>query len=288
MTEPVRIAAELVLDARAKLGEGPFWDARTARLGWVDILDRKVHTFDPATGQDSAVDVGAHVGAAIPRANGGLVLALDGGFALLDDGQVTPVASVTEPGVRMNDGKADPRGRVLAGSMAYDERPGAGSLYRLDPDGSIQVLVEDVTVSNGLAWSADGATLYYIDTPTRGVDAFDYDLESGTIANRRRLISIPESAGFPDGMAIDHEGHLWVALWGGSAVRRYATDGTLLAIVDLPVSQVTSCAFGGPDGGDLYITSATADTDRTEQPHAGSLFHCRPGVTGPAAHLAKI
>jgi sugar lactone lactonase YvrE len=289
MSGHAEIKAELVLDARARLGEGPFWDARQGRLGWVNILDREVHAFDPSTGRDSAVDVGEHVGAAIPRARGGLVLALKGGFALLDDsGQVTPVASVAAPGTRMNDGKADPRGRVLAGTMAYDETPGAGSLYRLDPDGGVHILLDAVTVSNGLAWSADGATLYYADTPTGGVDAFDYDLDSGAIANRRRAISVPSAAGLPDGMTIDHEGHLWVALWGGWAVRRYATDGTLLAVVDLPVSQVTSCAFGGPDGGDLYITSAAAGTDRTEQPHAGGLFRCRPGVTGPAASLAAI
>jgi sugar lactone lactonase YvrE len=292
-TTPDRLAAELVLDAHARLGEGPFWDAATSRLGWVDILQSAVHRFDPVTGEDLAVDVGQHVGAAVPRAGGGLVLAVAGGFALLDDGgTVTPLADLTKPGMRMNDGKVDPRGRFIAGSMAYDESPGAGSLYRLDPDRSVHVLVEGVTVSNGLAWTADGGTLYYVDTPTRGVDAFDYDLDSGAVANRRRAFTIPEEHGFPDGMTIDDEGHLWVAFWGGWAVRRYAADGTPLAVVELPVSQVTSCAFGGADGGDLYITCATpteADgAGDTPQPHAGGLFRCRPGVTGPAATPAAI
>jgi sugar lactone lactonase YvrE len=286
---PDRLTAELVLDAHARLGEGPFWDTRVDRLGWVDILAGRVHRFDPATGEDVAVDVGEHVGAAVPRAAGGLALAVASGFALLaDDGRVTPVARVAGPGLRMNDGKADPRGRFLAGSMAYDETPGAGALYRLDPDHRVDVLVEGVTVSNGLAWTADGATMYYIDTPTSGVDAFDYDLDNGTLANRRRVITIPESAGHPDGMTIDDDGHLWVALWEGWAVRRYAADGTLLAVVDLPVSQVTSCAFGGPDRGDLYITSATPSDGEAEQPHAGGLFRCRPGVTGPAAAPAAV
>jgi sugar lactone lactonase YvrE len=290
MTTPRRISAELVLDAHAILGEGPFWDARDGRLGWVDILARMIHHYDPATGQDVGVDVGEHVGAAAPRAGGGLALALASGFAVLDadDGRVKPVADLAKPGVRMNDGKADPRGRFLAGTMAYDERPGAGSLYRLDPDRTVHTLLEGVTVSNGLAWTADGGTMYYIDTPTRGVDAFDYDLETGAIANRRRAITIPESDGHPDGMTIDDEGHLWVAFWRGSAVRRYAVDGTVLAVVDLPVSQVTSCAFGGPDGGDLYITSAGSNTDPGKEPHAGGLFRCRPGVTGRPAGLVAL
>jgi sugar lactone lactonase YvrE len=289
MTTPERISAELVLDARARLGEGPFWDERGRRLGWVDILDAKVHWYDPATGEDTAVDVGEHIGAAAPRRDGGLVLAVASGFALLDDdGRVTPVADLAKPGVRMNDGKADPRGRFLAGTMAYDETPGAGTLYALDPDRRVRTLVEGVTVSNGLAWSADGGTLYYIDTPTRGVDAFDYDLDGGDVANRRRVITIPESDGWPDGMTIDDEGHLWVAFWEGSAVRRYAADGSLLAVVELPVTRVTSCAFGGPDRGDLYITSAQPAGGGPEQPHAGGLFRCRPGVTGPTAAAAAV
>ena len=276
-----------------ELGEGPVWDDRQGVLIWVDIWAGEVHSYDPASGRDSAIGVGQPVGAAVPRRSGGLVLAVRDGFAFLDpDGRLTSVAEVetANPGNRMNDGKCDRHGRFWAGTMAGDSRPGAGALYRLDPDLSVTKVLDGVTVSNGLAWSLDDRTMYYIDTPTQRVDAFDYDLASGTIENRRPLIEIPEEAGSPDGMTIDAEGFLWVALYGGRAVRRFSPDGRLERVVELPAANVTSCAFGDPDLDRLFITSARQElspADLAAQPQAGALFGHRPGAQGvPADRFA--
>jgi sugar lactone lactonase YvrE len=289
---PRRLDAEIVLDAHAELGEGPAWEAANRKLVWVDIKASHVHRFDPATGEDQTLDVGQHVGAAVPRADGGLLLALRDGFARFAGGAVSSIAQVEadRPENRMNDGKCDPRGRFWAGTMADDERPGVGTLYRLDERG-VTPMVTGVTISNGLAWSADERTMYYIDTPTGGVDAFDYDPDTGSISDRRRVVTIPEGNGTPDGMTLDDEGCLWVALWGGWGVHRYLPDGSLDTVVPLPVKQVTSCAFGGEGRDELYITSAAiglSPEERAAQPHAGALFRCRPGVAGPLPTLAAI
>jgi len=285
------IEIELLVDAHAVVGEGPAWDAALRRLVWVDILRGVVHLFDPDTGDDEQADVGKAVGAAVPRASGGLALALEDGFAAFDPAteQLTPLAPVEadQPGLRMNDGKCDRAGRFWAGSMEWDGVNPEGSLYRLDPDHQVTRMVEGVRISNGLGWSPDERTMYYIDSPTHRVDVFDFDLDGGSLANRRTLVELPLEWGLPDGMAVDAEGCLWVAFWGGWSVRRLAPDGTLAATLTLPVSQVSSCAFGGPEGADLYITSATdkltAEQLRAE-PHAGALFRARPGVAGGPTH----
>jgi sugar lactone lactonase YvrE len=283
------LVPDLVAAARAELGEGPVWDAATRRLVWVDILGRRVHRFDPADDTDAVVlETPSHVGAVAPRRDGGLVLALVDGFWLLDPGATTPrphrTVDAGRPETRFNDGKVDGDGRFWAGTMAYDLRPGAGSLYRLDGDGQVETMLDGVTISNGLAWSDDRRTLYYIDTPTRQVDAFDCDPTSGAISGRRTFVQLSDDqAGSPDGMTIDSEGALWVALWDGWAVHRYLPSGTLAAVVRMPVARPTSCAFGGPDLGDLYITSARSDLSAEElaaQPAAGGLFRVRPGTTG--------
>jgi sugar lactone lactonase YvrE len=187
----------------------------------------------------------------------------------------------------MNDGKCDAAGRFWAGTMALDERGGAGALYRLDPDGHVETMIDGVTISNGLDWSDDGRLMYFIDTPTQSVDVFDFDLASGRIANRRSFARIDPVDGAPDGLTLDAEGFVWVALWGGSRVRRYAPDGALDSIVRVPATYVTSCAFGGADLGDLYITTARiklSEADRASQPLAGGLFRARPGVRGRPPH----
>jgi sugar lactone lactonase YvrE len=276
---------ELVLDARADLGEGPSWDAKSGRLLWVDIARGLVHRFDPATAADEVFDVGRPVGAAVPTASGSIALAIEDGFAILDPAtrRLETIAAVAAAGTMMNDGTCDPGGRFWAGTKDADgERP-IGSLYRLDPDRSVVEVLTGIAISNGLAWSADGRTMFYIDSPTYGIDVFDVDPTTGDVSNRRRLVDLPRGYGLPDGMTIDEEGSLWVAFWSGSAVRRFAPDGHLVSEVRFPVSQVTSCAFGGEDLSDLYVTSARIglSPDALEdQPHAGGLFRLQPGVRG--------
>lgn len=280
--------AELVLDARAELGEGVTWDDRAQRLVWVDILRGLVNEL-LEDGRSRVWDAGQHVGAAVPRISGGLLLAVRDGFASLDDdGSVRLLAAVEADveGTRMNDGACDPQGRFWAGTMAYQETSGSGGLYRLDPDGNVHKMLGGTTISNGFGWSPDGRTFYFIDTPTHSVDAFGFDPGSGAITDRRQVTAIDPADGSPDGMTVDNEGCLWVALWGGGAIRRYWPDGTLDTVVRVPVSQVTSCAFGGADRATLYISSARTGLSERQlaaEPHAGGLFRCRPGVTGPPA-----
>ena len=215
---PASLRPDIAIDARARLGEGPVWDEQQQRLLWLDILPGLVHRYDPATGGDDVLRVGKPTGSAGLRRGGGLVLAVEDGFALLDPDwqRLDQIAVIEHPGprARFNEGKCDPAGRFLAGTMAYDETAGAGSVYRLDPDLAVTKLLDGVTISNGLAWTADGATMYYIDSPTQGVDAFDYDPGTGRLANRRRVVDIPEAAGLPDGMTLDADGCLWIALYG--------------------------------------------------------------------------
>ena len=279
---------EVVVAPGARLAEGPVWDARTGRLAWIDILSSQVLLTDIATGQTDVIEVPSHVGAIAPRAAGGFVAALQDGFWVVGDGPTRRITSVAEarPSLRFNDGKCDPAGRFWAGTMAYDETPGAGALYRLDPDGGTSLMLDGVTISNGLAWSLDGQTMYYIDTPTRRIDAFSYSPATGELSNRRPVIAIPAEVGLPDGMTIDAEGGLWVALWGGGAVHRYL-EGRLAQVISLPVSQPTSCTFGGAELDELFVTSAREGLSleqRAAEPLAGAVFRVRPGVRGlPAA-----
>ncbi len=285
------IDVELALDAHAELGEGPVWDNRRACLFWVDIMRGLVHAYDPATGIDRALDVGQPVGAAMPTVGDNLVLAVRDGFARLDlsTGAVRLVAPVEgdKPHQRMNDGNCDAAGRFWAGTMALDEQPGAGALYRLDPDGRVRTMLTGVTISNGLDWSGDGRVMFYADTGTGRVDCFDVDAATGEIGGRRPFVTVPPGSGAPDGLTIDADGGVWLALWGGGALHRYSPTGALETTVRLPVTHPTSCAFGGPDLRDLYVTTASIALDpaaRTLQPHAGGLFRCRPGVAGRPAH----
>lgn len=272
---------EVAVRAEAELGEGPTWDAATGRLLWIDILGSRLHTYDPATGRRSVRRTEQHIGAVKPRAGGGLVLNLRDGIGLLDpDGGFRWLHHEPVPGRRANDAAVAPDGTLWTGTMRYDEAPGGGTLSRVTGDGSVDVVLDDVAVSNGTGWSPDGRLMYYIDSPTRRVDVFDH--EDGRITGRRTLAEIEESAGFPDGLTVDAEGCVWVALWQGSAVRRYAPDGELDRVIELPVPLVTACAFGGADLSDLYIT--TARVGLTEPPAlAGSLFVV-PGAGKGLAH----
>jgi sugar lactone lactonase YvrE len=279
---------ELVLDAHARVGEGPVWDDASGTLVWVDIMGSAVHRYDPTRDQDKAVDVGQPVGAAVLRRSGkGLILAVRDGFGVLDEGSgnvelVAPVEADV-PTRRMNDGKCDPAGRFWAGTMGFEPTPGTGALYRLDPDLQVTRVLGGITLSNGLDWTRDGRQMYYIDSMTQGVDVFDFDLKEGRLGQRQRLITIASEDGLPDGMTVDAEGALWVALHGSGTIRRYLPDGQVDLVVRVPPTMVTCCAFGGPDLTDLYITTmhlGLSDEGRRAQPLAGALFRCRPGVRG--------
>jgi sugar lactone lactonase YvrE len=273
-------------------GEGPCWADDWGEGGgglrFVDMLAGDVMSLG-ADGAVSRTHVGEVAAVIRPRASGGAVLALKDHFAVTDGdlGRLRTVARVgLPPGVRLNEGGCDPDGRFYCGSMATDESPQAGTFYQLDPDGSVRPVMEKVTISNGFGFSPDGGTAYYVDTPEQSIDIFDYSAATGLV-NRRRWVGIPGDAGRPDGLTVDAEGGVWLALMEGSAVHRYAPSGALDEVIKLPVSQVTACTFGGPDLGTLYITTSQIGADTKAQPASGALFAVRPGVRGrPAESFA--
>jgi len=303
---PQGMRAQLAIDSRDRIGEGPTWDAAGQRLLWSDNEAGVVHE---ATANDSGGwyesrtwRLGRPIAAAIPRSRGGLLVV--GGTEIfgLDEasGEITPFACLKADSNRVlfNDAKCDRQGRLWAGTLALDFRTGGGALYRIDPDGTVVPMLHNVTVSNGLDWSPDGATLYYIDSVTLSVDAFDFDTVRGTISNRRPCVKIARGDGVPDGMTVDREGFLWVAVAGSGEVRCYAPDGALRMSVEVSTPAVTSCTFGGSDGADLFITSlgrrlpdavlalgvTPAIVERSSNaPGAGGVFVCRPGATGTPA-----
>jgi sugar lactone lactonase YvrE len=276
--------AEVAVPAQCQLGEGPVWDADRGLLWWVDILAGHVHSVNPSTGARTWFDAGDAVGAVGLTRTDGLVLALADGFALAGaDGQDltrVPGFSIDRTALRFNDGKPDPWGNFIAGTMAWDESGNPpGSLYRLSPDGTVTEVFGDVGLSNGLDWTDDRRLFYYSDTTIGRVDVFDCDPGTGVLSGRRPFVDAAQ----PDGLALDAEGCLWLAVWGSGEVRRYTPDGRLDTVVRLPAWQVTSAAFGGPDLATLYITCAwegLTPAERAEQPHAGDIFACTPGVPG--------
>jgi sugar lactone lactonase YvrE len=290
-------APQLLVEARAFLGEGPAWDSARQRLYWVDILDGLLHIFDPQNGQDEVINLGQPLGCVAPAVDGNLILGLKDGLAVLRldaQGGLSDLPSarldfLSNPerdrlGNRFNDGKCGPDGRFLAGTMDNAEVDASGSLYSLSPNGSLKTLLTGVRISNGLAWSPDHKTFYYIDTPTRKVLAFDYDLRSGGIANPRVAVKIPAKLGWPDGMTSDYAGNLWVALWGGAALTVWnPATGALVEKIPIPAKNVTSCAFGGPEQNELYVTSARkglSAADLEAYPASGALFRLQTDVTG--------
>lgn len=283
---------ELALDAKAALGEGPLWDEETQRLYWVNILESKLNVFDPATGGNEAIDVGQYIGAAVLGSPGEAIVALHRGFYSLDlqTGRLQEIhdPEADKPDQRFNDGKCDALGRFWAGTMPLSGGNPTGKLYRLDPDLRVTAMLDGIGCSNGLAWTSDNKTMYYIDSPTKKVMAYDYDLEKGEIRNPRTVVTIPEGGGVPDGMTIDTDGHLWVAQWGGWQVSKWNPHtGELLGKIAVPAAQVTSCAFGGADLDELYITTARTgldDAKLADQPHAGGIFRIRTGAKGLPAN----
>ena len=279
-------SAEIALEAGDQLGEGPFWDELRGELLRVDISRGLVHGWNPSTGAAWRRECDGEVGAAVPRAAGdGLVMAV-GRRILLDEGEgVRLLASVEEdrPGNRFNDCKCDPAGRLWAGTTSGERSPGKASLYRLAPGHDVERVISNTTISNGLGWSPAGDRMYFIDSPTQRLDVFDYDGDTGEIADRRAFAEIDPSDGLPDGMTVDSEGGVWVCLFGGGAVRRYGEDGGLEAGVELPVTNPTSLVFGGPDLRTLYVTSARHNLSEEQlaaEPLAGAVLALEPGVAG--------
>lgn len=272
---------EQITDPIAHHAEGPVWSERWGGLRWVDMLAGDVLSL-AADGTVHRRHVGSVAAVMRPRREGGAVIAVERGFALEDaDGTLTVLPEVwSDTGVRMNEGGCDPDGRFYAGSMAYDKRPGGAKLYRLDPAGPASVVLEKVTISNGLEWSPDGTLAYYVDTDTYRIDVFDYDRESGLTA-RRPFVDLSAEGLRPDGLTIDAEGAIWVALFNGGAVRRYTVAGVLDEVVELPVRQVTACTFGGPELEHLYITTSREGLEEGDDPLAGSLFRFDAGRIGP-------
>jgi sugar lactone lactonase YvrE len=281
----VDVKATQATDPIAFHGEGPFWDAAADRLLLVDMLAGDVLSLDA----DAAIGrhrVGTVAAAIRARRSGGYVVAVERGFAFADS-RLESVESLDEVFDttlnRMNDGGCDPQGRFYCGTMAYAETPGAASLYRLDPDGSVHTVLSDVTISNGLQWSADGSRAFYNDTPTGEIAIFDFDGATGEFSNRRTFAKLADD-GLPDGLAIDSNDGLWVAVWGGSAVQHFDSRGVLEEVIELPVSNVTACTFGGVDFETLYITTSRLGLAPDAQPLAGSVFTADVGVRGAPQH----
>jgi sugar lactone lactonase YvrE len=271
--------AEQVTDPVAYHGEGPVWSPSWGGLRWVDMLAGDVLSL-AADGSVRRCPVSEVVAAVRPRRGGGAVFGIERGFALEDaDGALTRLTPLwDDEGVRMNEGGCDPDGRFYCGSMAYDQRPGAAALFRLDPDGSTTPVLEEVTVSNGLEWSPDGTHAYYDDTATHRVDVFDYDPDRG-LHGRRPFATIPDG-GLPDGLTVDADGGIWVALADRGEVWHLTSGGVHDEVVEVPVGMVTACTFGGPDLDQLFITTSRENVPPGEDPLAGSLFRADVGVRG--------
>jgi sugar lactone lactonase YvrE len=280
----VSMRVEQVTDVVAYHGEGPVWSERWGGLRWVDMLAGEILSLR-SDGSIERRHVGEVAAALRPRRDGGAVIGIERGFALEDpDGTVRPLDELWhDRSVRMNEGGCDPDGRFYCGSMAYDQREGAAALYRLDPDGSVHVALEGLTVCNGLEWSPDGKLAYHNDTATYSIAVYAYDRDAG-LTGRRAFAELEHR---PDGLTVDAEGGVWTALSDGGAVRRYTPDGELDAVIELPARKVTACTFGGPDLDELFITTSREGVEPGDDPLAGALFRAVPGVRGlPAREFA--
>jgi sugar lactone lactonase YvrE len=266
-------------------GEGPFWDAANRRLLVMDVLAAEIVAVD-SFGSFSRHGVPSRVVTVVRRRKcGGFVIGTENGLIGADEemSAFEPIVTLlNDPTCRTNDGGCDPLGGFVIGTMGYDQRSGAGTVYRIGPDHQVVELLSSVSISNGVQWSADGSRAYYIDTPTKRVAVFDVDPMTGTWSGRRTHISLEDAAGYPDGMAIDDEDGLWVARWGGGAVNHYDAAGRLVETVTVPgVTQVSSCAFGGVQRDVLYITTSREGLADDREPSAGAIFAVSTGSRGP-------
>jgi len=284
--------AEIAFDVGAELGEGALWDWRHGALVSVDITAGQVLVNDPADGSSRRIEIGQPVGAAMLEAEHGLLLAVRDGFVSLDLrngelGELTPVEA-DNPANRMNDGACDRHGRAFAGTMAFDTTPGAGALYRLDPDLAVHTVFTDLSISNGIGWSPAGDVMYHVDTPTCRIDAYSYDERTGTPSEGRPLANTDPAWGDPDGLTVDAEGGVWVAFWDGAAVRRFSPAGGVDETIELPAARPTRPAFGGSDLARLYVTSARLDPGaELDGDLGGAIFAFDVGVRGERANAFR-
>ena len=271
----------------AILGEGPLWVARENAVYWVDIVSKKLHRYGLSDGARRTWAFESQVTSLAARQHGGFVGTVRDGFAIIDlaTGAVEPIVmpEADIPGNRFNDGKVDGNGRYWAGSMDDGEKLESGSLYRLDGDLSLHKMDENYSITNGPTFSVDGNTLYHTDTAKRIIFAFDLS-EDGAISHKRVFVQlVAEEEGYPDGMTVDSENCIWLCHFAGSRLTRYSPAGEILQVIPMPVPNITSCTFAGPDLDTLYITTARhllSEADIRKYPLSGSLFACKPGVTG--------
>lgn len=288
--------AVLEYEIPSKLGEGAIWNYASGELFWVDIEGKKLHIYDPETKKNRSLSTPSRVGTVVPIDEDNAIIALEDGIYIINihTGEVQLFsdveANITEN--RFNDGKCDPAGRLWVGSMHLAESKANAKLYMINHDGTAEAKVENITISNGIVWTSDRKTMYYIDTPTGHIRAYDFNMESGAISNERVAVEVPETLGYPDGMAIDAENMLWVGLWNGNAVARFNPEtGQLVSKIEVPAHNVTACAFGGKNLDTLYITTASVDMTEEEHlkfPKAGSLFKAVPGVKGVRSAFFKL
>lgn len=284
----IRLRPEPAFTVGARLAEGPVWDDRVEQLLFVDIWDGRLHRTRDDGGIDTLVHIDGELGAALPASDDTVLLVARDGFSLLGvDGSVVPLLLnlADRPDVRFNDAKCDPAGRCFAGTASTIDAPAACGLFRLAAGPAVETVVSGVGLSNGLGWAPNGRSLYYVDTLSGRIDRFEFDLDTGQVGDRHDFAA--ERPGTPDGLCVDEEGGVWVALWEGGEIHRYLPDGRFVTVLELPVPYLTSCAFGGTDGRTLFITTARPDgmspDDVARTPHAGDIFAVDAGVGAPPA-----
>ncbi len=279
---------ELEYEIKAKLGEGALWNYKTSELYWIDIEEKKFFVYNPKTKQNTAYSMPSKIGTVVPHTKEEVVVALEDGIYKLNlESKALTLFSNIESQLtenRFNDGKCDPAGNFWVGSMHLEQTKQAASLYKIAKNGEAEKMLDSITISNGIVWTKDSKTMYYIDTPTSKIKAYDYNIKDGSISNERVAVEVSESIGYPDGMAIDNEDMLWVGLWNGNGVGRFnPKTGKLISKVEVPAHNVTSCAFGGENFETLYITTARVDMtelELKEKPLSGSIFRVKTGVKG--------
>jgi sugar lactone lactonase YvrE len=282
------MTAECILDGKCTLGEGPVW--HDGKLFFIDIEEMKLIRFDPANGEVREFNVGERVGCALPTVDGDWLLGLNSGIARFSIDKDAMPSMIKCPAdhdpatTRFNDGKTDPTGRAYMGTMGLQGQKKHGKLYRVDTNLTVTKVVDEVTTSNGLSWNEKLGVMYYLDTPTRKIDAFDWCAETGEISNRHVVMEMPEGTGYPDGHCIDTSGNLWIGMWGGGAILCVDPKaGKVIEKIDVAAQNVTSCCFGGPKLDQLYITTARIGTGEEKLrtlPQAGGVFRSAPGVRG--------